>query len=137
MVWHPTPVDLASISGDGGVVWSSSPGGVHVNLVVLAAGDAIGRHRNDDVDVLIIVLGGDASVGLDNGTHRLASGHALLIPHGAERDVVGGPDGARYLTIHRARGGLSIRGSVPGGARAPHAERPQPSQTINQGRHAP
>lgn len=106
----PTPADLASIAGHGGVVWSSSPDGVHVNLVALAADEAIGSHRNDELDVLVIVLDGDAAVVVDNHTHRLERLHALLIPRGSERAVAAGASGTRYLTIHSARGGLTIGG---------------------------
>ena len=50
------PVDLSRVDGAGGVVWSVSPEGFHTNLVVLEPGGSIASHRNDSLDVLMVVL---------------------------------------------------------------------------------
>ena len=102
------PVDLGALPGSGGVVWSASPEGVHVNLVVLAAAEAIDAHRNDAVDVLVVVLAGAVTVTVDETTFVLTDAQAVEIARGAERRIEAGAEGARYLTIHRERSGMSI-----------------------------
>lgn len=115
-------VDLlaAGASGDG-VAWSSAPEGVNANLVVLAPGAGIGEHRNDEVDVLVVVLAGVATVTVDGDPHDMAAGTAGVVPRGAARAVRAGDDGARYLSIHRARGALRV-GAPRGGSRHRQAQ---------------
>ena len=105
---HPAPVDLGAVEGDGGVVWSAAPEGVHANLVVLGARQVIDAHRNNELDVLVVVLDGAATVTVDGVAHELPAAHALVVPRGAERTIASGDDGVRYLSIHRRRGGLGI-----------------------------
>ena len=101
-------VDLTAVEGSGGVVWSLSPDGVHVNLVVLAAGDEIERHRNDEVDVVVVALAGDGIVTVEGEATALAAGHATLIRRGTARSIGAGPAGIRYLTVHAPRRPLTI-----------------------------
>lgn len=101
-------VDLALVEGAGGVVWSVSPTGLHTNLVVLEPGGSIVGHRNDAVDVLVIALAGGGTLTVDEVPVALAPSIAALVPLGVRRAVTAGPDGLRYLTIHAARGPLSI-----------------------------
>lgn len=102
------PVDLSRIEGVGGVVWSVSPGGLHANLVVLEAAGAIAAHRNDALDVLVVVLAGAGEATVDDDTFDLVPAVALLVPRGAERSITAGPAGLRYLTVHAQRGPLTI-----------------------------
>ncbi|HEX6425565.1 MAG TPA: cupin domain-containing protein [Acidimicrobiales bacterium] len=119
-------VDLlaAGASGDG-VAWSAAPEGLNANLVVLAPGSGIGEHRNDEVDVLVVVLAGAATVTVDGDPHDMAAGAAGVVPRGTARSIRAGAEGARYLSIHRARGALRVgapragrdnRGAHGGGA---------------------
>jgi quercetin dioxygenase-like cupin family protein len=106
-----------SLGGDGrGVVLGLASTDLNVNEVRWPAGDGVGRHRNDELDVLLVVIAGDATVSVDGVDHRLSAGQILLVPKGAARAVTAGPDGVRYLTCHRRRGpiGLSTP-SPPGG----------------------
>lgn len=102
-------VDLlaAGASGDG-VAWSAAPEGLNANLVVLAPGAGIGEHRNDEVDVLVVVLAGAATVTVDGEPHDMAAGTAGVVPRGTARSIGAGAEGARYLSIHRARGALRV-----------------------------
>ena len=59
------PVDLTGVGGTGGVMWSVSLDGLHANLVVLGPGEAIAPHRNDAVDVLVVVLSGAGKATID------------------------------------------------------------------------
>ncbi|HET6953148.1 MAG TPA: cupin domain-containing protein [Acidimicrobiales bacterium] len=108
-------VDLGAVAGDGGVVWSVSPGGFHTNLVVLAAGGSIAAHRNDALDVLHVVLTGSATLSIDGRAVELGAEQAVLVPRGTTRAVTAGPAGVRYLTVHRPRPPLGI--GAPGDAR--------------------
>lgn len=101
-------VDLSAIAGSGGVVWSLSPQGFHANLVVLDPDDAIPSHRNEAVDVLIVVLAGTGVVTVDDRGVAVAPLAAVLVPRGAQRSIVAGPSGMRYLTIHDRRGSLTV-----------------------------
>lgn len=104
------PVDLAAVAGEGGVVWSASPEGVHVNLIALAADCSIGTHRNDALDVVVIVLAGSGRALVDGDEVALAPTLALVIPRGAERSFTAGPEGIRYLTVHAQRAPMGIGG---------------------------
>lgn len=103
-----TPVDLARVEGSGGVVWSVSPTGFHTNLVVLEAHGSIASHRNDALDVLVVVLDGAGTAAVDGETVVLSPATAVLVPCGAVRSITAGPTGLRYLTVHAQRGPLTI-----------------------------
>jgi quercetin dioxygenase-like cupin family protein len=109
-----TPVDLTAVDGDGGVVWSVAPDDFNANLVVLSPGQAIAAHRNDELDVLVVIVEGAATVTVDGIAHELHAATVLLVPRGAMRSVVPSRSGVRYLTVHRRRRGLDL--TRPGSA---------------------
>lgn len=109
-------VDLAATdtTGPSGVVWSLPHGGdLDANVVHLGAGDAIGAHVNDEVDVLISVVAGRGVLTVADTTVQLRPGVLALIPRGHRRGVAAAGDGITYLSIHRRRPGLTI-GTRPG-----------------------
>jgi quercetin dioxygenase-like cupin family protein len=111
------PVDLAGLAATGdGVAWSAAPTGLNVNLVALGPGGPIGEHRNDEVDVLVVVVAGEVTVSVDDDPHHVEAGGAGVIPHGTARGITAGLDGARYLTVHQARGPLQVRATPQRGA---------------------
>jgi mannose-6-phosphate isomerase-like protein (cupin superfamily) len=110
---RPLAVDLLRVAGSGGVVWSLSPEGFHTNLVVLATGERIATHRNDEIDVLFVTLDGDGTLTVDDVRSELTVGTALLVPRGTARSIAAGPSGIRYLTVHAQRRPLTI-GLRPG-----------------------
>ena len=81
--------------------------------VYLGAGDAIGAHVNDEVDVLISVVAGRGVLTVADTTVQLRPGVLALIPRGHRRGVAAAGDGIAYLSIHRRRPGLTI-GTRPG-----------------------
>ena len=100
----PDVVDLLAVAASGdGVAWSANPDGVNVNLVVLGPGGTIATHRNDAVDVLVLVLDGLVEVDVDGDALELPAGHATVVPRGATRTLSAGAAGSRHLTVHRAR----------------------------------
>jgi quercetin dioxygenase-like cupin family protein len=113
-------LDAVDASGASGAVWSLPDSDeLNANLVVLAPGDKIGRHVNDEVDVLVVVLSGRGVLVADEVVWHLQPHLTVLVPRGAARKITAAlaDDAAddeplRYLSIHVARGGLEIRGAA-------------------------
>jgi dephospho-CoA kinase len=103
---------MAELGGRSGAVWSLPHGGdLDANLVHLVAGDAIGEHRNDEVDVLMVVRSGSGEVVVDGRRSGLSEGVVVLVPKGASRAIRADDAGLAYLSIHRRRSGPTIRTS--------------------------
>lgn len=101
--------DVDDAHGVGGVVWKlPHQGDLDGNLVRLAAGRSVDAHVNDEVDVLLVVRRGDGEMTVDGERHELGERAIALIPRGARRSIVAGPDGISYLSVHRHRGPMSI-----------------------------
>ena len=103
-----TIVDLLA-GGGRGPIWGDATEELNVTLLAWPAGEGPAAHVNDVRDVVIVVAEGTARVVLDGVTHDVRPGHAVVVPRGASRALTAGPDGVRYLSIHRRRGGLQIR----------------------------
>lgn len=104
-------VDAAGIDryGPNGAVWSlPHDGDLDANLVVLAAGDAVASHVNDEVDVLVVVLDGTGATTIDGVSHALAASVVVHIPKGVTREIRAGDTSLLYLSVHRTRSGLRI-----------------------------
>jgi hypothetical protein len=98
---------LARTSEARGAIWSYGGEELNANLVLLAAGDGIAAHVNDEVD----------------GQRRpLAAGQALVVPKGARRAIGAASGRFAYLTCHRRRAGL-----WPAGLPRPGAD-PEPGR---------
>ncbi len=122
----PEPVELIDLAGlsmaatGGGPLWAQESADLDVTLLSWPADQGVPAHVNDEVDVLLIVIAGSASVTIGASTHRVAAGQALLIPKGVERAIVGGAERVSYLSVHRRRRGLwptlpgrPLNGSTP------------------------
>ena len=109
-----TVTDLAEFldaQGDG-VHWTMAGSeDLNANLVRLGPNRTMAEHRNDDVDVLIVVLAGSARLVVDGEEHRVGPGVLALVPRGATRMIRADAGGSAYITIHRRRGPLGIRAS--------------------------
>ena len=102
-------LDAIEASGDG-VMWSLEHGGdLDANVVHLDPNGAIGRHVNDDVDVLIVVWMGAGRLDAGEIAVDLHPGTVVQVAHGAVRSLHAGPKGLTYLSIHRRREGLTIK----------------------------
>ncbi len=86
--------------------WSQQGEDLSVNLIVLAAGEGIAEHVNDEVEVLLVGIDGEGTVAVDGRNHALHGGQAVLIPKGARRAIHAITAGVVYLTCHRRRAGL-------------------------------
>lgn len=93
-----------------GPVWSYGEGDLDINLVIFRAGDGVGEHTNNEVDVLGIILDGEALLEIEGERARLHRGQAFYIPKGVRRSIQAAGDRVAYLTCHRRRGGLRVQG---------------------------
>jgi quercetin dioxygenase-like cupin family protein len=119
------PVDLASLAAAGshpGALWRLDGEDLQANLVRLDQGDRIEPHRNDEVDVLVVVVHGRGELTIDGEIHQLAPMAVAHLPKGTVR-AIGAVDGPlAYLSIHRRRsaGTITLRsGPRPATARPP------------------
>jgi quercetin dioxygenase-like cupin family protein len=75
---------------------------------VWPAGHQVAEHVNAELDVLLVVLEGAATVTVDGTEEQVPAGHALVVPRGSSRSIRAGADGARYLSVHRRRPPLQL-----------------------------
>ncbi len=105
--------ELVSLGGDGpaGALWKLAEPGrqLDANVVRVPAGGRVGTHTEPDLDVLLLVLAGEAALVCDDGERPLRAGALTWLPHGSARGVAAGPDGVAYLTVHRRRPGMRIQ----------------------------
>nr|WP_257101842.1 hypothetical protein [Streptomyces sp. alain-838] len=102
-----------SLVGDGpaGALWKLAEPGrqLDANVVRVPAGGRVGTHTEPDLDVLLLVLAGEAALVCADGERPLRAGALTWLPHGSARGVAAGPDGVTYLTVHRRRPGMRIQ----------------------------
>jgi quercetin dioxygenase-like cupin family protein len=89
-----------------GPVWSVNSEQLNVNLLRLPAGDGVAAHTNTELDVVLVIFEGSGELTIDDQTHPLRPGLAVVIPREATRAMrcTAGP--LVYLTCHRRRAGL-------------------------------
>lgn len=93
-----------------GVRWKLAESGrqLDANVVRLAPHQRVDAHAEPDLDVLLLVLGGDGVLEAADGAHPMAEGALLWLPHGSRRAFTAGESGLTYLTTHRRRPGMWI-----------------------------
>ncbi len=102
-------------TGDG-VLWTlSSDSQLNVNLVNLEPGHEIAEHRNDDVDVAVIVLDGRGEIRTENRTLSLSTSIFVHLPRGSIRSIRALDAPLRYLSVHGRRSGLTIKAAATNG----------------------
>ncbi|MFE7558456.1 hypothetical protein [Kitasatospora sp. NPDC057500] len=79
------------------------------NVVRLRPEASVAEHVEADLDVLVLGLAGQGTLRCGGVAHPLEPGVLRLVPHGAARGVVAGPQGVVYLTVHRRRPGMAVR----------------------------
>ncbi len=95
----------------GGPVWGLESEELNATLLEWGPGEGPPAETvNDERDVLVFVHEGSLTLFLDGVEHELPAGRALVVEKGVRRRLVAGSEGVRYLTAHRRRGGLQIRG---------------------------
>jgi quercetin dioxygenase-like cupin family protein len=105
-------VDLASLAAAGdrpGALWRLDGEDLQANLIRLGLGDRIQPHRNDEVEVLMVVVAGRGELTLDGQVHPLAPMALVHVPKGTVRAVVAVDGPLAYLSVHRRRSsGLQV-----------------------------
>jgi quercetin dioxygenase-like cupin family protein len=105
-------VDLAAPAGRG-PLWGTATEDLNATLLAWPAGAGSDEHVNSERDVILVVLAGEATVTLDGEPHAVRAGEAIVLEKGRSRSVAAGPDGVRYLSVHRRRGPLQISPAGP------------------------
>lgn len=108
--------DLAELLPPGddlsaGALWRLAEPGrqLDANVVRIPAAGRVDTHTEPDLDVLLLVLDGEAALVGPDGRRPLRAGALTWLPHGSTRAVHAGPDGVTYLTVHRRRPGMRIQ----------------------------
>lgn len=92
----------------GGPVWGAESADLNATLLEWPAGEGPSEHVNESLDVLYVVIAGSATLTVDGAPRDLEPGDATIVDKGARRALVAGPEGVRYLTSHKRRGGLQL-----------------------------
>lgn len=94
----------------GGAIWRLEPGarGLDSNIIALTPHDKIAQHIGPDLDVLLLVLAGSGELHTELSTISLEHGALLWLPRKAQRRIIAGPNGLRYLTVHQRKPTLNI-----------------------------
>jgi quercetin dioxygenase-like cupin family protein len=105
-------VDLASLAAGqerSGALWRLEGDDLQANLVRLGVGDRIQPHRNDEVDVLVVVVSGRGELTLGGQVHPLAPTTLVHVPKGTVRAIAAVDGPLAYLSVHRHRSaGLQV-----------------------------
>jgi quercetin dioxygenase-like cupin family protein len=114
----PVTVDLVSeladaAGGADGVVWAFETSDLDTNLVRLSPHGGIAAHRNDEVDVVVLVHAGTGTLSVDGAQRPLGPHTLAVLRRGATRAITAGAEGLVYVTVHRRRRGLGIAGRTP------------------------
>ena len=109
-------VDLAGVASAErglGVVWTQEGSeNLNTNLVRFEAGEGVGIHANDEVDVVFVGVAGSGFVEADGRDHALGAGELVFVPRVARRSTRGASGGFAYLTVHGRRGPLRIKAKL-------------------------
>lgn len=92
----------------GGPEWGTASDELNATILAWPAGEGPAEHVNAERDVALVVIAGALHLTQDGERQTLRAGEATIIPKGARRALTAGPDGVRYATVHRKRGGLAI-----------------------------
>jgi mannose-6-phosphate isomerase-like protein (cupin superfamily) len=100
-------VDLAGVAAAEqglGTVWTQEGSeDLNVNLVRFEAGEGVGVHRNDEVDVVFVGVSGSGTVVVNGETFSLEPGRMVYVPKGNLRATRSAKGEFAYLTVHRRR----------------------------------
>jgi len=110
----PAPDEPDAADGSG-AVWrlDVAERDLDSNVIALPPGGGIDAHTGPDLDVLIHVITGSGRLIGENAAVDLHPGVLLWLPRRSRRQFAAGPDGLRYLTVHRRRPALSVGAAEP------------------------
>lgn len=109
---------LAGAADAAGVIWKlrMRERDLDSNIIALGPCAVIDAHAGPDVDVLIHVLAGSGQLSTELGDVPLRTGSLAWLPRRSRRQFTAGPDGLRYLTVHKRRQALTITTARPASA---------------------
>ncbi|GAA2611447.1 cupin domain-containing protein [Streptomyces violaceus] len=102
---------ISDDSTPAGALWRLAESGrqLDANLIRIPPQGRIDTHTEPDLDVILLVVAGDGTLGPAADPQPLAPGSLVWLPHGSERSLVAGSRGLSYVTVHRRRPGMQIR----------------------------
>lgn len=101
-----TLIEWLAASSDSGPVWTKSSVDLNINLISFRSGQGVPAHINNEVDVFVVVVGGEGLLEIDHVEHPMRAGQVCLIPKGVLRALRSSSQDFAYLTCHRRREGL-------------------------------
>ena len=105
-------VDLAGMASAEqglGVVWTQEGSeDLNANLVRFEAGEGVGIHVNEEVDVVFVGVSGLGTVVVDGEKFVLGPGRMVFVPKGCLRATRSAAGEFAYLTVHRGRGPMRL-----------------------------
>jgi hemerythrin-like domain-containing protein len=105
----PPVVDLAGAAGRG-PLWGAAVTDLNATLLAWDPGEGPPAQGSEERDVLCVLVGGSATLELDGISRGVRAPTAFVVERGTQWRLTAGGDGVRYLTVHRRRPPLQVRG---------------------------
>ena len=99
--------------GRGGPEWGTATTDLNATLLAWPPGGGTPAHINSETDIVLVVLEGIAEIENDSTMTRVRAGEVVVLDKGVRRRVTAGPNGVRYLTVHRRRNAIGISSAPP------------------------
>ena len=96
------------LPGRGGPEWGTASEELNATVLAWPPGTGPSEHVNGERDVALVVVDGTLELEVDGERQTLRAGEATIVPRGTRRRLVAGPEGVRYASVHRKRGGLTV-----------------------------
>lgn len=97
---------LLARSGKQHLLGSLASADLNVNLLSFTGTGGIEEHVNNEVDVLIVALGGEGVLTLAGEEETMSPGHITIVPKGVSRSIRSNREWFAWLTCHGQRSGL-------------------------------
>jgi quercetin dioxygenase-like cupin family protein len=89
-------------------VWGAASDELNATVLAWPPGAGPAEHVNAERDVALVVVEGTLELDVDGVATTLRAGEATIVAKGARRRLMAGPEGVRYASVHRRRGGLTV-----------------------------
>jgi mannose-6-phosphate isomerase-like protein (cupin superfamily) len=94
---------LSLLATQSGPHWGMETEDLNATLLVWRQGEGIALHVNAEVDVLIVVLEGEAEVTVAEEVYRLGAGQTVAVRKGLARSLTAVSDRCAHLNVHARR----------------------------------
>jgi hypothetical protein len=91
-------VDLMAFFGRG-PLWGTETADLNATLLLWSANEGPPEHVNAELDVLMLVLAGSATVAINGDPCAMQAGESIALKERDSRGIEAGPDGVRYLFV--------------------------------------